>query len=130
MILGVTGSRTIGAKERVWADLDEIHAQTPVTVLLEGGSFGPDQFAEDWAKARGVKWVPVEADWHDFSEPCFVKRNGQGREYNALAGLRRNTRIVEMAEKVVAWWDGRSKGTRDCFTKAGKANKLLKLHTL
>jgi len=39
------------------------------------------------------------------------------------AGFLRNTTIIENAEVVVAFWDGRSRGARDSI---GKANKLKK----
>jgi hypothetical protein len=60
--------------------------------------------------ARGVPVTRLIPDW---------KKHGRA------AGIIRNTDIVKQADKVVAFWDGKSKGTQDTIGKARKANKLL-----
>jgi hypothetical protein len=42
-----------------------------------------------------------------------------------VAGLKRNTDIVNASDIILAFWDGQSRGTKDTITKATKAQKPL-----
>ena len=66
------------------------------TVVVSGGAPGVDSFAEEAAKAHGLETLIFSADWEQL-----------GRR----AGPIRNARIVAHADRVVAFWDGTSRGT-------------------
>lgn len=60
-------------------------------------------------------------------EPCIAKSNQYG-EYNALAGMNRNHSMGDSATHLLAFWDGKSKGTQDMIeymTRIGKSVKVI-----
>ena len=71
---------------------------------------------------KHIKKLIFKANWKDMSPPCVVKQNQYG-EYNALAGMKRNTYIIENSDLVIAFWDGKSTGTKDSINKAKLLNK-------
>lgn len=76
------------------------------TILVSGGAQGPDTWAEERANALDLKkeiWVPLP------------EKNGGNF---AAAAKERNTRIVDTADVVLAFWDGESRGTKDTIDKA------------
>lgn len=94
-----------------------------ITQIVSGGASGADNLAEIYAKEHNIPLKVFEAEWENFSEPCKIKENAQGKKYNALAGFNRNTLIIQNSDFVVAFWDKKSPGTRDSI---GKAHKLKK----
>lgn len=76
--------------------------------LISGGAIGVDKWAEAVGRELGVICWILPADW--------IK-------YGKRAGYLRNEEIVRMSDKIVAFWDGESKGTKhtiDLTIKAGK----------
>ena len=64
--------------------------------IVSGGAKGVDSIAAEYAKAKGLKltvFLPIYS------------------LYGKAAPLIRNRKIVEYADKVVAFWDGHSRGT-------------------
>lgn len=77
-------------------------------VVISGGARGVDQSAANAAQARGLEVKVYPARWSEFGKS---------------AGYKRNITIVEDCDRLVAFWDGTSKGTKhsiDLATKAGK----------
>lgn len=72
-------------------------------VIISGGAAGVDRIAEDWAKRNKIAVHVIRPDW---------KTNGMA------AGYLRNTDIVLASDRVLAIWDGQSKGTADTVRKA------------
>lgn len=66
------------------------------TVVISGGAKGVDAAAEAAARARGLYVESIRPKWAEF-----------GR----AAGAIRNWQIVQKADRVVAFWDGVSRGT-------------------
>lgn len=78
-----------------------------------GEAKGADTCGKVWAQKnnKGIKSFP--ANWKDIeTEPVLIRSNEYG-QYNALAGMVRNHKMGDYAEALVAFWDGRSKGTKD-----------------
>lgn len=88
------------------------------SLVVSGGARGVDRLAVWVAEKEGLDWVEIEADWDDVGVPgAVVRRRADGSEYNVLAGMWRNAELVELAAtaevgRVVAFWDGKSRGTR------------------
>lgn len=78
--------------------------------LISGGARGVDSFAAEVAVSMGRETVIYPADWEN---------NGKS------AGFIRNKLIVSFANKVVAFWDGKSRGTAHSIGLALQAGKLL-----
>lgn len=81
-----------------------------VESIVSGGAKGADTLAERYAKEIGRPMVVFKPDY---------------KSYGRGAALVRNTQIIEYADVVYAFWDGRSKGTRDAINKAKKMGKIL-----
>ncbi len=106
MKIGVVGSRTFtdyplmcGVLHRFLEDLDEI---------ISGGANGADTLAEAFADEEGIKCTVFKPNWE---------------LYGIAAGFLRNQQIVDACDILVAFWDGKSKGTKDSINKAKKAKK-------
>jgi len=82
-------------------------------VLVSGGAQGADALAERLAEERGLTIDVIPADW---------QRYGRG------AGPIRNKQIVESADLVIAFWDGKSRGTRSALAHADKVGVPVEVH--
>lgn len=107
--LMVTGSRSWKSSElisKVFNSLAERHPPEEVT-LIHGGALGVDSMAADIAGLIG---------WHlDVHYPDW-RPNGV---FNRRAGFERNEKMLALGpDLVVAFWDGKSNGTRHAFTEA------------
>lgn len=65
--------------------------------VIVGGARGVDQMGERWAKERGITYEVYPAKWDT---------HGRG------AGYVRNKVMAQNAEALIAFWDGKSKGTK------------------
>jgi hypothetical protein len=89
-----------------------VNALPPGTVVVTGGARGVDSWAEQAAVAAGLMVVVYTAKW---------------RELGKAAGMIRNTEIVKRCDRLVAFWNGKSRGTADTITKARKAGKSVEV---
>ncbi len=103
MRLGVVGSRDFGDDELVWSTLDWVHATYGITEIISGGARGPDRESVRWAKANNIPVTEHLADWE---------------KHGRAAGYIRNHDIVTDSERILAFWDGVSKGTYHSITLA------------
>jgi len=104
MNVGVIGGREFNDYELMKKTLDLF----PITKVISGGAGGADTLAEKYAEEHNIPKKIFHAQWDLFGKK---------------AGFLRNTTIVENSELIVAFWDSKSRGTRDSI---GKANKLKK----
>ena len=65
--------------------------------IISGGAKGVDTLAREYANAHGIKLTEFLPDYRRF---------GRG------APLKRNLQIIDAADLVLAFWDGKSRGTR------------------
>lgn len=65
-------------------------------VIISGGARGADAMAMRYANHRGFELVVMPADW-----------NTHGKS----AGYKRNAQMAEAATHLIAFWDGKSRGT-------------------
>lgn len=138
MRLAVIGCRDFTDKSRLFFELDQIKKVYKGKIHIVSGCImsernlkahkGADQFACQWAHENKVEYTGFEAEWKDFSPPCIRKTNQFG-EYNAMAGPKRNSKIIANCDQVLAFWDGVSDGTADALDKAdaaGKKSRIIK----
>ena len=82
-------------------------------VFVSGGCRGADMLGERYAKENGFAVERYSADWET---------------YGKAAGPVRNRQMAEIADYVICFWDGKSRGTSsmlDLATSLGKPTKLL-----
>ena len=83
--------------------------------VISGGAAGIDTCAAEFARKSGLKLIEIVPDY---------------KLYGKMAPLIRNDQIIEMADFVIAFWDGKSKGTSYVIKQCIKANKKINvIHT-
>jgi hypothetical protein len=109
--IAIVGSRNFAPLRWVSFYVD-VHTRMTDTII-SGGAVGVDAEAVRTAKARGQPFIVIRPDWN---------------KYGKAAGMMRNTQIVDQCDKLVAFWDGKSKGTLDSIMKAAKAGKHVEIN--
>lgn len=71
--------------------------------IVSGGAAGADRLGEKYAKDHGYSLHVFPADWD---------------RYGRQAGYIRNVQMAEYADALIAFWDGRSKGTKHMIEEA------------
>lgn len=74
----VCGGRDFNDGKLVFKTLDEIHAQRPIGLLIEGGAKGADERAHNWALARGVQPCQMKPCWGFYNEQYPGRKNPAG----------------------------------------------------
>jgi len=111
MKLAVVGSRTFTDYQLFYEVLDSIlEVHGGMIELISGGAKGADSLAKRYADDAGIGIKIFAAHWDEF---------GKG------AGMIRNTDIVNECDQLLAFWDGKSRGTLDSITKAVQAKKFV-----
>lgn len=95
-----------------------VEALPPDTVVVSGAAPGVDREAVLIAKARGLAVIEFPADW---------RPNGV---YDKAAGFKRNVKIVEAADRIIAFQFDKSKGTQHTINIARKVGKPVELHEI
>lgn len=101
--VAIVGSREWSAKAPIISAVDDIPANG---TLVSGGARGVDTIAEIRANERGLRTEIYRADWENLGK---------------AAGFIRNLAIVNSCDKLIAFWDGKSRGTMDTVNKAKAA---------
>jgi len=105
MRIAIVGSRNYSDLERV---REYVRSLPTGTVVVSGGAIGVDKAAEFQARRCGLEVEIFIPEWN---------------VYGKSAGFRRNKQIVDAADEVTAFWDGRSKGTLSTIHLAREAGK-------
>lgn len=114
--LCISGSREIRDRRLVFNLIDLILSQQPSmpTKIYHGGAQGVDTLAGQWARVRGIPVVVMRPDFERW-----------GRGSISRAYLKRDEELVDAADRVLAIWNGKSRGTLYTFRYAQKRGKLL-----
>ena len=110
MKLSVIGSRTFENYEMLTAEILKLNLN--ISTIISGGAKGADALAERWTKENKVQIQLFKPDW---------------KKYGKAAGLRRNESIVESCDYCLAFWDGKSKGTKFSIDYCKKQKKPVKV---
>lgn len=100
----ICGSRRFADPFTVSLAIDQRVQELPddCTVIV-GGANGADQIAEEAARRHGRPVVIHKADWN---------------KHGKRAGILRNLEMLKEADFVVAFWDGKSRGTEHTICEA------------
>ena len=102
MKIAVIGSRNLRVE-----NLGD-YLSSDITEIISGGAKGIDSCAREYAKENGLKLTEFLPDYRRF---------GRG------APLKRNLEIVAYADRVIAFWDGTSRGTKFVIDHCHKNGK-------
>jgi len=126
MKIGIIGSRKFKNLEKVekWInefgkirELNNIHRED--MLFISGGAKGVNQYAIKVADALHYKTKVIEPDYTDWD---LLSYHQMCERYYA-----RNRKIVEESDKIVAFWDGKSGGTRYTINYAIEMGKCLNI---
>lgn len=110
----VAGGRDFSNYELLESKLNRILQNiTDEIVIVCGMARGADTLGERYAKANGIRVEYYPADWN---------------KYGKSAGYIRNEQMAKNADALIAFWDGKSKGTKNMIDIAEKYR--LKIRTV
>lgn len=109
MKVAVIGSRNL--------TIDDLGKYLPAetTEIVSGGAKGIDASAREYALANSIKLTEFLPDY---------------AKYKKGAPLKRNLQIIEYADVVIAFWDGKSKGTKFVIDNCNRIGKKVVVFTL
>lgn len=81
-----------------------------IVLIVSGGAQGADKLAEKFAEDNKIDKLIFKAEWD---------------LYGPRAGMIRNEDIVKNSDVVIAFWDGKSKGTNNSIGHAKGMDKEL-----
>lgn len=102
--MAIIGTRTFDD----FSYLETVLSNHTITEIVSGGAIGADTLAEQYATKYNIPIKIFYPNW---------------KKYGKIAGIKRNTQIVDYCDYVIAFWDGVSNGTRDTINKAKSQNK-------
>jgi hypothetical protein len=85
---------------------------TSTVTIVSGTANGADKCGEQWATSNGLRVRRFPADWN---------------KYGRSAGYIRNSEMADYAEALIAFWDGKSKGTKHMIDLALDKGLLVKV---
>lgn len=97
--VAIIGSRDYG---NLAAVRDYVNRLPEGTVVISGGARGVDSAAAHFARERKLKVIECLPDWNKYRP----KNGGKNP-----AGMIRNHDIIKAADRVVCFWDLKSKGS-------------------
>ena len=107
--MAIVGSRNTGTVDfsLVMYELRQ-RMKNPIIEVISGGAKGYDTMAAAWAILRGIAVTELRPDY---------------QKHGRAATFIRNRAIVDSADIVVAFWDGKSRGTKYTIDYAEKKKK-------
>ena len=109
MKVAIIGSRSI--------EIENLSEYIPkeTTEIVSGGAKGVDTSAREYAIANSIKLTEFLPEYE---------------KYKKGAPLMRNLKIIEYSDIVIAFWDGKSKGTKFVIDNCNKTGKKIMVHTI
>lgn len=101
----------VGSREIIALDLAP-YIPKDCELIVSGGARGVDTLAEQYAIRHGIKTLIIRPEYE---------------KYGRSAPIRRNDTIVDSADMVLAFWDGKSRGTMYTIDYAKQHDKPVKV---
>ena len=83
-----------------------------LTEIVSGGARGIDACAKEYAQKNKIKITAFLPEYD---------------KYGKVAPLKRNLQIIEYSDMVIAFWDGKSRGTKYVIENCKNLNKKIKI---
>ena len=104
----------IGSRGLTVSDLDK-YLPDGTNEIVSGGAKGIDSCAKEYALSHGL---PITEFLPEYEK------------YGRSAPLKRNLEIIKYADIVLAFWDGRSKGTKYVIDNCKKTGVEVKIYII
>ncbi len=99
MKVAIIGSRSLKVKNL------QQYLPEEICEIISGGAKGVDECAKEYALENNIKLTEIFPDY---------------KKYGRVAPIKRNIDIITRADKVFAFWDGKSKGTFNVINECKK----------
>ena len=100
----IAGSRTFTDYKKLCEVCDQILQDQNNIEIVSGAYYrGADKLGEKYATEKGLKLTKFPADW---------------KRFGRAAGPKRNEQMANYADALVAFWDGKSRGTKNMIDLA------------
>lgn len=106
MKVAIIGSRTVEIHNL------EDYLPDEVDTIISGGAIGIDRCAARYAREHNIRLIEFLPDY---------------TAYGRSAPIRRNIEIIDAADMVIAFWDGKSRGTKFVIDRCKKINKPIRV---
>jgi len=101
----------IGSRDCLAVDIGKYLDEMP-DAIVSGGAKGADTYAREFAIKKGIRLIEHLPDYG---------------KYGRAAPLVRNRLIIDDCDKVLAFWDGKSRGTKQTLDYAESKGKPVKI---
>jgi predicted Rossmann fold nucleotide-binding protein DprA/Smf involved in DNA uptake len=101
MKVAIIGSRSLSI-----SNIGE-YLPAETTEIISGGARGVDSSARKYAEANGIKFTEFLPEYEKYGRTALLKRNIQ---------------IINYSDFVLAFWDGKSKGTKYVIENCKKSD--------
>lgn len=105
----VAGGRDFADYDLLKSKLDNLLVNRDPVEIVSGTARGADKLGEFYARTSKLDLALFPADW---------KPNGV---FDKSAGYKRNAQMADYADALVAFWDGKSRGTMHMINLAKSA---------
>ncbi|MFT5253697.1 MAG: hypothetical protein ACI87N_002740 [Flavobacteriales bacterium] len=113
MKLIIAGSRNFTDYKKLCEECNHIlQDQTNIEIVSGAHYKGADNLGEKYAAEKGFPLTKFPADWN---------------RYGKSAGPKRNQQMANYADVLIAFWDGKSKGSLNMINEAKKTNLSIKV---
>ncbi|MFI3167551.1 MAG: SLOG family protein [Bacillota bacterium] len=96
----------IGSRNITNVDIGK-YIDVEITEIVSGGAIGVDSIAKEYAEQKGIPFIEFKPEYN---------------RYHKGAPIKRNEKIADYADIVIAFWDGKSKGTKHTVNYCEKTN--------
>lgn len=93
-------------------EVDDFRDTHDITEIVSGHALGADSLGEAYANFYGIKLTIFKADWDT---------------YGRAAGPIRNKQMIDYADAIIVFWDGKSRGTKNDIDLAKEKGIILKI---
>ena len=104
----------IGSRKLMITNLED-YLPADTTEIVSGGATGIDACAKHFSLAHNIPYTEYLPDYS---------------RYGRAAPIVRNRQIVDRADRVIAFWDGTSRGTRSVIDYCRKIGKPITVYTV
>jgi ABC-type enterochelin transport system substrate-binding protein len=110
----IAGGRNFNDYDKLKNSCDNILINQEDIVIVSGNANGADKLGERYGKENNYPIETYPAEWD---------------KYGKSAGYKRNQTMADNADGLIAFWDGKSKGTKhmiDIATKGGLKVRVIR----
>lgn len=109
----VAGGRDFNNYDLLKRKLDTLLFNYPNAIIISGACpSGADRLGERYALERKLEVIQYPADW---------------KAHGKAAGPKRNEQMALNADALIAFWDGKSRGTKNIIDNAEKNNLKIRV---